>query len=261
MSDTTINLGLPYIMAAQAQKHVTHNEALRALDTIVQLTVEDRDLSAPPASPVEGQCFIVAAGATGAWAGQEGLVAAYQDAAWLFYPVRTGWRAWIVDESALFVWNGSSWQQASVASLNPVALVGVNATADTTNRLAVASDATLFNHAGAGHQIKLNKATSGATASQLYQTGFSGRAEIGTTGDDDFHFKVSADGTTWREAIVIPAATGIPRLPAVAKASLPSATSGGVGAIVFVPDEAGGAVLAFSDGANWRRVTDRAIVS
>jgi hypothetical protein len=29
MSDTTTNLLLPYILAAQAQKHVTHNEALR----------------------------------------------------------------------------------------------------------------------------------------------------------------------------------------------------------------------------------------
>ena len=31
--------------------------------------------------------------------------------------------------------------------------------------------------------------------------------------------------------------------------------------IVYVSNETGGAVLAFSDGINWRRVTDRAIVS
>ena len=52
--DNTPNLGLPYIMAAQAQKHVTHNEAIRSLDAIVQLTVLDRDLSAPPGVPVDG---------------------------------------------------------------------------------------------------------------------------------------------------------------------------------------------------------------
>ena len=52
--DSTPNLDLPYIAAAQAQKHVTHNEAIRALDAIVQLAVLDRDLAAPPASPGDG---------------------------------------------------------------------------------------------------------------------------------------------------------------------------------------------------------------
>jgi hypothetical protein len=54
MSDTTTNLLLPYILAAQAQKHVTHNEALRLLDGLVQLSVLDRDLTAPPDSPADG---------------------------------------------------------------------------------------------------------------------------------------------------------------------------------------------------------------
>ena len=35
----------------------------------------------------------------------------------------------------------------------------------------------------------------------------------------------------------------------------------GAGAQVFVSNESGGAVPAFSDGTNWRRVTDRAIVT
>jgi hypothetical protein len=48
MSDATTHLLLPYILAAQAQKHVTHNEALRILDGLVQLSVLDRDLTAPP---------------------------------------------------------------------------------------------------------------------------------------------------------------------------------------------------------------------
>jgi hypothetical protein len=41
--------------------------------------------------------------------------------------------------------------------------------------------------------------------------------------------------------------------------SLPSAAT--AGGLIYVSDEAGGAVLAFSDGTNWRRLTDRAIVS
>lgn len=42
------------------------------------------------------------------------------------------------------------------------------------------------------------------------------------------------------------------------KSSLPAPVAGG---IIYVPDDTGGAVLAFSDGTNWRRVTDRAIIS
>ena len=88
------------------------------------------------------------------------------------------------------------------------ALFGVNATADATTKFAVAAAASLFNHAGNGHQHKINKNAAGDTASLLFQTGTSGRAEMGTTGDDDFHFKVSADGSTWKEAIVIDRTTG-----------------------------------------------------
>ena len=40
--DQTPNLKLPYIMPSQAQKHVTHNEALRFLDAVVHLSVKSR---------------------------------------------------------------------------------------------------------------------------------------------------------------------------------------------------------------------------
>ena len=62
MSDTTTHLLLPYLLAAQAQKHVTHNEALRLLDGLVQLSVLDRDLTAPvrPTIPSDGDRYIVA---------------------------------------------------------------------------------------------------------------------------------------------------------------------------------------------------------
>jgi hypothetical protein len=50
-----------------------------------------------------------------------------------------------------------------------------------------------------------------------------------------------------------------------AVAALPDATIWGdtssFSSLIYVYDETGGAVLAFSDGTNWRRVTDRAIVA
>lgn len=242
MNDTP-NLVLPYILAAQSQKHVTHNEAIRAIDAIVQLSVLDRTLATPPATPADGDRYLVAGSPTGAWAGQAGKIAAWQDGVWIFYTPKRGWIAWIANENAALAYNGTTWTtfsgggvtshaaltglsaddhpqylnnargDARYTALNPT-LLGVNATADATNRLAVGSAASLFNHPGTGgHQIKINKAAAADTASFLFQTGFSGRAELGTTGDDDFHFKVSANGTTFTEAILINRTTGAVTLP------------------------------------------------
>ena len=82
-------------------------------------------------------------------------------------------------DEELAVFDGSGWVNAIAAGLNPAPLVGVNATADTANRLAVASPASLFSHDGDDHRLKINKAAAGDTASVLFQTGFSGRAEFG----------------------------------------------------------------------------------
>jgi len=109
MSETTAHLALPFIMAAQAQKHVTHNEALRLLDGIVQLAVLDRQLTAPPASPAEGERYIPASGATGAWSGWDGSLAYWIDGAWMKILPAPGWLAWVVDESQAIVWTGSAW--------------------------------------------------------------------------------------------------------------------------------------------------------
>ncbi|WP_439543299.1 DUF2793 domain-containing protein [Hyphomicrobium sp.] len=214
MDETTL-LKLPYILAAQSQKHVTHNEALRALDAVVQLSVLDKDLATPPGSPAAGACYIVGAAPTGVWSGQATHIAAYQDSAWAIYVPLEGWLAWVADENVLYAFDGTSWIPAPGAggSVNPVAMVGVNATADTTNRLSVASPASLFNHDGAGHQLKINKASAGQTGSVLFQTGFSGRAEFGLAGDDDFQVKVSADGSTWKQAIVTDRSTGVVQFP------------------------------------------------
>ena len=96
---------------------------------------------------------------------------------------------------------------ASLGSALP--RLGINTTADTTNRLAVSAAATLLTHAGAGHQLKINKNAAGDTASLLYQTSFSGRAEMGLAGDDNWRLKVSPDGSSWINALTVNAATGV----------------------------------------------------
>jgi hypothetical protein len=255
--DTAI-LQIPYILPAQAQKHVTHNEALKVLDVVVQLAVKSRSISVPPVSPIEGDRYIAGSSASAAWAGQAGKIAAWLDGVWTFLAANQGWQAFVEDEDVVVIRNGSAW----VASTQALPMVGVNATADTTNRLSVSSPATLLNHAGNGHQLKLNKAASGDTGSILFQTGFSGRAEFGLAGNDNFSVKVSADGSAWSTGIELDAASGLVAAPAglrlipVAKASLPAAVTGLTGTLRYVSDATGGAGLCYCDGTNWRSVRD-----
>jgi hypothetical protein len=215
MTDTA-NLGLPLIEGAQAQKHVTHNEALRILDTLVQLAVADRDLATPPGSPAEGQRWLVAASPTGAWTGHATHIAFWQDGAWQFSVPKVGWLVYVADEGALIAWTGSVWVDAITAltSLNNMVLLGVGTTADATNPFSAKLNNALWTAktvaaGGDGNlRYKMSKEAGANTLSLLLQDNFSGRAEIGLTGDDNLHVKVSADGTTWREALVVDRATG-----------------------------------------------------
>jgi hypothetical protein len=211
MSDTSPNLDLPFLLPAQAQKHVTHNEALERLDLFVQLTVQRFDAETPPAAPPEGRIWALGPAPGGDWAGQAGRLATFLGGAWAFLDPREGWRAWGLAEAQLRVWRGTAWDQPPLDDLPGL---GIGTVHDGTNRLAVAAPATLFSHAGAGHQVKVNKAAAGNTASLLFQDNWSGRAEMGLAGNDDFSVKVSADGTAWAEALRIDRTSGTVRLPA-----------------------------------------------
>lgn len=211
----TPNLGLPFIAQGQAQKEITHNESLRILDALVQLAVIDRDLTSPPASPAEGQRWIVKGGATGVWAGKDDQIASFLDGDWSFFAPLVGWRAWVTDESVLLVWSGSIWIDplAAVAAIQDLGRLGILTTADATNRLAVKSDAVLFSHddvtPGTGDmRVAVNKSAAAKDAGFVFQDGFSARALFGLLGDDDFVIKVSPDGAGFRPAISIDRNTG-----------------------------------------------------
>lgn len=210
MTQASPRLNLPFLQPAQAQKHVTHNEALRQLDTIVQLSVSSMNATSAPGTPATGEAHIVGIGATGDWAGHDGDVATWFDAAWYFQTPKPGWLATISGATDVYVHDGSDWVIATAAvDLDNVAGVGVNTTSDGTNRLAVSSPATLLNHEGAGHQLKINKAGVSDTASLLFQSNWSGRAEMGLAGNDAFSIKVSADGSAWGEVLNIGPTDGI----------------------------------------------------
>ncbi len=208
----TNRLDLPLLLASQADKHVSYNEAMLALDVCVQLTVVSRALSDPPLEPQDGTCYIPRAPATGAWSDLENKLLTFQSGSWQLVPAKVGWLAWVLDEAINIRFSGSNWSSAPVVtSVNPIDQVGINASADATNRLAVKSEAVLFSHPteSAGNlQVKLNKSQPSSTGSLLSQTGWSSRAEIGLLGSDDLSVKVSPDGINFKTALSVDRTSG-----------------------------------------------------
>ncbi|WP_309083684.1 DUF2793 domain-containing protein [Chelativorans sp.] len=221
--DATANLNLPFIMPSQAQKHVTHNDALLLLDSIVQLSVRGRHVAAPPAEPHAGDRYIVPASAGGEWVGREGNVAAFQDGAWIFLEPRAGWQAWVADEGAFVVWDGTGWNSSTpaISQLQNLALLGIGTEADGQNVFAAKLNKALWTGRTAAEggdgdlRYTLNKEGAANVLSLLLQSGFSARAELGLMGADDFSLKVSSDGSLWREALKVDRQTGIASMPAL----------------------------------------------
>jgi len=205
----TSRLGLPYIVTSQAQKEVTHNASLDILDALLQAAMVSVSVNTPPGSPVAGDCYIVGTSPTGVWASHAKALA-YYTTGWNFITPWEGLTVWAKDANALYTYDGTNWgvSVATPTSLQNLSMLGVNTTADSTNKLAVASEAILFNHIGGDLQIKLNKNAAGNKAGFLFQTNWSARAEFGLLGDDNFTLKVSPDGSTFYDSLKMLAGSG-----------------------------------------------------
>lgn len=110
----TYQFKLPLVQAAQAQKHVTVNEALARMDALAQLHVQSRSVDVPGV-PIDGHSYIVPAGATGAWAGQDHKVALFLNGGWDFVDPGAGWTAWVIDEAAHLRFQGGIWDHARLS--------------------------------------------------------------------------------------------------------------------------------------------------
>jgi hypothetical protein len=92
MNDRTERLGLPMLYAGQAQKELTHNEALTLIDLLLAGVVEAVGRDEPPGDPQPGQCWIVGAEPQGEWAGHAGWLAGWTPGGWRFVAPREGMR-------------------------------------------------------------------------------------------------------------------------------------------------------------------------
>lgn len=221
MSQTSPRLTLPFIQPAQAQKHVTHNEAVRALDMLVQLSFEDDALSAPPPAPSEGDCYVIASGSSGAWSGQDGAIAAFLDGLWQFHTPRAGWRGYVLAREARVVFDGTQWHEITPSAVQAASLIGLGMQADSSAPFAAKLNAALWSalysaDGGTGNLIQtLNKETGGNDVGLVLQEDFQTRALIGLFGDNRLRLSVTPDGSNFNDAFSIDPATGIANQPSL----------------------------------------------
>lgn len=110
----TARLGLPFLSAGQAQKEVTHNEALQTLDSLVAGSVEEPPRNDPPGSPAAGECYIVGAAPTGEWAGAAEYVAAFTSAGWRLSPPQEGMIFYVRSAGLWAAFRAGAWELGQV---------------------------------------------------------------------------------------------------------------------------------------------------
>ncbi|MDW4498124.1 DUF2793 domain-containing protein [Sulfitobacter sp. D35] len=222
MSETSPILSLPYIQPSQAQKHVTHNEALRLLDVVTQLGVVSDEMTGPPAAPQTGDRYILPPTPSGAWAGQGRAVALYDAGAWIFHAPRAGWRAYVLDRQILTVFDGTDWIDLDDAEFQDIEALGLGMASLPGTPFSAKLNAALWTalydaDGGNGSLMQtLNRETSADDAGLVLQTDFSTRALIGHFGSDRLRLATSPDGASFRDGISIDGASGIvdqPTLP------------------------------------------------
>jgi len=113
MTQSSANLTLPFIQPAQAQKHVTHNEAIELLDIIVQLCLQACDADTPPAAPTEGQSWHIGAAPNGEWTGNAGMIASWAGGGWLYFAPQQGWRAYDASSGVMRVYSSGNWSNTT----------------------------------------------------------------------------------------------------------------------------------------------------
>jgi hypothetical protein len=127
--DQTARFALPQLSPGQAQKEWYHNEALQRIDMLLCAAVEGSALAAPPASPPAAACYLVAGGATGAWAGQDGALATFTDGGWRFVTPIEGARVLDRTSGQVVVRRSGGWE-AGIVRAQEVRINGVTVLRD-----------------------------------------------------------------------------------------------------------------------------------
>lgn len=137
MANNTPRFDVPLIAVNQAQKEVTHNEAVTVFDVLSHLVVQSRGLSQPPVSPVVGAAWIVGAAAVNEWLGQDENIAFWSAGGWRFIPVDEGVKAWVIDEQVSVQYMQSNWTRIQAAAQPMISSPSGGAVIDTEARASI----------------------------------------------------------------------------------------------------------------------------
>lgn len=129
MADTP-KLTIPEIAESQAAKYLTHNDGLRILDCLVQLSVIDKDLSEPPGGEADGDTYIVAATSSSSsdWNGLDDYIAYYKSSAYIYIEPQEGMLVWIVDEARYYLYLSASDGWVTMESISAEAFTDLDDT-------------------------------------------------------------------------------------------------------------------------------------
>lgn len=207
MPDNSIHLGLQYLQNSQTQKHVSLNSSLTRLDNIIMLSADI--LNTPPLNPNEGDRFIIGNNPSGAWQGKAGQIAAFINLGYEYYIPKIGFIAFDKTNSKFIYFNGIIWADLKLGNIEGLNSLSIGTQNDINNPLSAKLNSALFSakyasESGNGDIIlTLNKEETTKKAAILMQDNWSGRAEFGLNGNNDFSIKTSSDGNLWQTSLSI----------------------------------------------------------
>lgn len=111
----TARHALPNLFVGQAQKEITHNEALARVDALLHPAVQ-ATLAGPPAAPgdeSDGLCWLIAPAATGAWLGKSGQIARWSAGSWRYLLPVEGMDIWHLADQVRYFYNNGDWASGS----------------------------------------------------------------------------------------------------------------------------------------------------
>lgn len=211
MSNYSNRLGMPYILASQAQKHLFVNQSINILDALVMLSVKSISTNDPPPNPNNGEGYIIGSNPTGAWQNHENSIAIFRDLAWEFISPKDGFISYVAANQSLLVYSNNQWRPISQIIETPQTFtrLAIDTELSAENPLNVRANNVLFSaknqdSGGDGNlHLKLNKQSNDKKGSLLFQNNWSGRAEFGLINNDDFTLKMSSDGATFITALTV----------------------------------------------------------
>lgn len=210
MTDFSPNLQLPYLLSSQNQKHLILNESLLKLDNLVMMKIISNIITSPPAMPNEGDKYIIPSSANGEWQNKTNMIAIFNNSSWDYIDPNDGFLAYLESEKQYISFFDNEWKflPIEISNFQNLPLIGIGTNADINNPISAKINNALFsakyiNENGNGEiRYLLNKEDISKTASYIFQNNWSGRAEFGLIGDDNFSIKLSQNGIDWKHALI-----------------------------------------------------------